>query len=147
LLFILFDSPQIYDDKVSVSYSKDLGLVRQVMEGAIPAFDILIGAHIGGIDVLEIYTTDIPHNYNMLNIYPSPFNNMTTVKLNIPFTQQIQISMYDFLENEVLQLTNSRFEAGIHAFQINGDSLLRGVCIVKAASEDDSESVKIVLLT
>jgi len=127
-----YDTQEVYDDEMSAYYAPNLGLVLSVMESPVPVFHTLIGAHISGVDVLNVENSIIANEYELLNIYPNPFNNRAVLKINIPVSEQVRIIMYDLSGKEVHIIANNHFKAGIHQFELNGMNLSSGVYFVKA---------------
>ena len=82
--------------------------------------------------------------------YPNPFNQMTTIKVNIPATQHVSMKVYDLLGHEVAILTDENLSPGEHIFywegnSKNGSSLANGLYVIRLQTENQSLSKTVVL--
>ncbi len=141
-----FDSPQMSDEETATWYSQNFGLIYSLMEYP-PSDQTLIGAHIGGEDVLEIASNEnIPSGFDLFDIYPNPFNNTAIIKMNVKINQFITIKMYDLLGKEVFTIGSDYYKAGKYHLQIDSKNLSSGVYIVNVIAQDYSKSKKVILL-
>lgn len=142
-----FDIPQVYDDEYATWYSENIGFIHEVYLGPQPVFHTIIGAYVGGENVLKNSEVELfPIDYNILSIYPNPFNNSATINISIPFELNLIIHLYDLLGKEVLTIIDKNFKPGKYQVGIDSENLSSGVYIVKAISNNYIESKKIVLL-
>lgn len=78
--------------------------------------------------------------------YPNPFNPVTTIRFEIPYTQEIELSLFDVLGREVKTLFNGIAPAGVITVDFNADNLASGVYIYRLKAEDFFISKKLMLM-
>jgi len=88
-----------------------------------------------------------PNSFEILNIYPNPFNPSTTIEFNLPKSEAITIQLYDIIGRKVLTvISNSVLNKGKHSFQINAKGLASGIYIIQLRNSQASLTKKITLL-
>ncbi len=85
-------------------------------------------------------------SYNLYQNYPNPFNPVTTIRFEVPFTQHVELKVYDVLGREVATLFNDTAPAGIVAVDLNADNLSSGVYIYTVKADNVLISKKMVLM-
>ena len=107
----------------------------------------------------NLYYTNIhfsPHNpptdLEMLNNYPNPFNNTTTIPFKINTNIKISIKIYNTLGKEVNTLiSNDTYSPGIHKISWagtdnNGREVSSGVYILELRSYNQRSFKKVLLI-
>ena len=85
-------------------------------------------------------------NYSLYQNYPNPFNPVTTIRFEVPFSQQVELSVFDMLGREVKVLYNDIAPAGIVTVDFNGEGLASGVYFYRLKTQDFVASKKLLLL-
>ena len=88
----------------------------------------------------------IPHPTSfILSAYPNPFNSKTTIRFNLPHSQDIELNVYNVLGERIETLTSGRHEAGEHAvmWQASGAS---GIYFIRLSGAEVNQTQKIMLL-
>ena len=98
-----------------------------------------------GIDLLED-SSFIPNQISIDNIYPNPFNPMTTITYNISSNQNIRINIYDLNGKIIKNLINRFHGVGEYTIDWNASLLPTGVYIVELKGDTEIISEKITLL-
>jgi hypothetical protein len=88
----------------------------------------------------------IPWQTELLPNYPNPFNPVTTIEFTIAHPQQIQLSVYNVLGQQVAVLTRGIRSAGIHQVQFDASTLSSGVYIYRLTAGDDVMNRKMILV-
>lgn len=96
------------------------------------------------VNVEELGITEF--NYTLHQNYPNPFNPITTIRFEVPFSQHVELSVFDMLGREVKVLYNDVAPAGIVAIDFNADGLSSGVYFYRLKTEDFIASKKLLLL-
>jgi hypothetical protein len=61
-----------------------------------------------------------PDNFVLFQNYPNPFNPTTQIKINIQYSEQVELSIYDLLGKKVNTLVNNQIPSGLHTIIWNG---------------------------
>ncbi len=85
-------------------------------------------------------------NYSLYQNYPNPFNPVTTIRFEVPFSQHVELSVFDMLGREVKVLYNDIAPAGIVTVDFNGEGLASGVYFYRLKTQDFAASKKLLLL-
>lgn len=129
--------------------AKAIGKVNQLIHGS--GYYELYGAIING----QIYgtITDVnednrsPETLNfVLNIYPNPFNNQTTVAFTLPFEQKVTIAVFNILGEKVISIADQIFSSGNHSIKLNLSGFTSGLYLLLFKSEYFEETKKLVLI-
>jgi hypothetical protein len=85
-------------------------------------------------------------NYTLYQNYPNPFNPITTIRFEVPFSQQVELAIFDMLGREVKILYNDIAPAGILTIDFNADGLSSGIYFYRIKTPEFTASKKLVLL-
>ena len=96
------------------------------------------------VNVEELGITEF--NYTLHQNYPNPFNPVTTIRFEVPFSQYVELSVFDMLGREVKVLYNDVAPAGIVTIDFNADGLSSGVYFYRLKTQDFIASKKLLLL-
>ena len=85
----------------------------------------------------------IPEKFELVNLYPNPFNPILTIKYNLDFEQNISIDIYNILGQQVNTLVDKKMSAGYHSVSWDGRNdngllLSSGIYFVKVATDNRS---------
>ena len=75
--------------------------------------------------------TRVINDFQLLNVYPNPFNAITTLNFVLPFDFQVSIKVYTLQGKEVATIVNSRLNTGYHSLVWNASNQSSGLYIVK----------------
>lgn len=85
-------------------------------------------------------------NYSLYQNYPNPFNPITTIRFEVPFSQHVELSVFDMLGREVKVLYDDLAPAGIVTLDFNANGLSSGVYFYRLKTQDFITSKKLLLL-
>jgi hypothetical protein len=92
----------------------------------------------------------IPDQISIQNIYPNPFNPVTMIEYNLPYTSNIKLTIYDMLGRQVEILYNGKQHLGNYMISWDASNYSSGVYFIKMNVGDSqspiSQSRKVVLL-
>ncbi|MBZ0266175.1 right-handed parallel beta-helix repeat-containing protein [bacterium] len=77
-----------------------------------------------------------PSSFKILSASPNPFNTTTRLRIEIPYTSNVTLTIYDLLGREVLQLIRDELSPGIHSVEFDGSSYAIGVYIAQVTVDD-----------
>tara|TARA_B100000315_G_scaffold260753_1_gene324843 strand:+ start:14269 stop:17295 length:3027 start_codon:yes stop_codon:yes gene_type:complete len=92
-----------------------------------------------------------PAGFSLDQNYPNPFNAQTTIPFQLPFTENVKMTVYNLLGQEVKTVLNEISPAGFSAVQWNGkntsgQNVHSGVYFVKLKAGSFSEVKKVLLI-
>jgi hypothetical protein len=85
-------------------------------------------------------------SYQLHQNYPNPFNPITTIRFEIPYSQIVELAIYDMLGREVKRLYDGEVPAGVLTIDFNAQGLASGVYIYRLKTENFIDSKKLILL-
>jgi len=75
---------------------------------------------------------NIPENYDLLDVYPNPFNSTARIKVNLPYDSQLKLSVCNILGQRVTSIMNEFFSMGQYDFSFNATDQASGIYFVQA---------------
>ncbi|MCF8240987.1 MAG: T9SS type A sorting domain-containing protein [Melioribacteraceae bacterium] len=87
-----------------------------------------------------------PNSFYLLRNYPNPFNPETIIEYSIPISTHVELVIYNFIGEKVIELENGLKESGLHSVNFNADNLSSGIYFVKLVTKSYQKSIKILLL-
>lgn len=87
-----------------------------------------------------------PSSFVISKVYPNPFNSQSNITLEIPWNDQINLSIFDVLGRRVKTLYNGQLGAGRYNFTFSSIDLSSGVYYMVATSSKESAMERVVLL-
>ncbi len=97
------------------------------------------------VPVEEKYLNQIQH-YELLQNYPNPFDQFTTISYFLPKSSNVRLTIYNLAGQVVKILVNEQKEPGIHKKIWTPDGVGSGVYFCKFSADKYSEVRKIVFL-
>jgi photosystem II stability/assembly factor-like uncharacterized protein len=97
------------------------------------------------VGVQNLYT-ELPHEHNLKNIFPNPFNPLTTITIEIAYNDHVKIIIYDMLGREVQVLLNKRMNAGTYKINFDASKLSSGVYICNLQTSKIQKSKTMILI-
>jgi cyclomaltodextrinase / maltogenic alpha-amylase / neopullulanase len=93
----------------------------------------------------------LPAVFTLYQNYPNPFNPSTTIEFNLSQDEHIRLRVFNILGEEVANLANSAYSAGVHKIQWNGCShqgvlASSGVYFVRLEAGTKADTKKIMLM-
>ena len=92
-----------------------------------------------------------PIEFSLMQNYPNPFNPITRIRYTVPIdekrkTQDVILTVYDILGNEVATLVNDEKPAGSYEVDFNAANLASGIYVYRLKTDSFTETKKMVLL-
>ena len=78
--------------------------------------------------------------------YPNPFNPSTTISFELAEANNVNLSVYNLIGNEVAVLENGRLKQGAHSYTFDASNLSSGTYIVRLQTNDFLNTQKITLV-
>jgi len=99
-----------------------------------------------GDNTVSIGDVETPANYSLSNNYPNPFNPSTMISYEIPTTEQVRLSVYNVLGQEVMVLVNDVQTAGAHNVQFQAGTLASGIYMYRLEAGSFTSTHKMILM-
>ncbi|MFA6618666.1 MAG: T9SS type A sorting domain-containing protein, partial [Candidatus Neomarinimicrobiota bacterium] len=88
----------------------------------------------------------VPESYELLTIYPNPFNPTTTIEYHLSTSGNVDLSIYNVLGMKEVTLFNNTREVGSYNLQFNAQSLGSGIYLCVLQVNNEIVSTKKLLL-
>ncbi len=88
----------------------------------------------------------LPNKYSLVNIYPNPFNPVTTIKYGLPDYVPVKIAVYDIWGRQVAILINNYESPGFHSLSWDASSYPSGLYFIRINSYTFTETRKVLLI-
>lgn len=88
----------------------------------------------------------LPTDYSLEQNYPNPFNPMTKIRYSVPFTDRINISIYNILGEMVTTLVNQIQEAGRYEIKFDATQFASGIYIYRMETSNYSSVKKMIVI-
>jgi hypothetical protein len=99
----------------------------------------------GSIGIQQI-STKIPQSYNLYQNYPNPFNPITNIKFDILRKDNVKLTIFNILGNEIISLINQTLQPGSYKVSWNGIDNPSGIYFYKLETNFFKETKKMILL-
>ena len=87
-----------------------------------------------------------PSQAALVSSYPNPFNPEATIRFDVRKSQQVRLSVFNELGQQVLVLVNGRVEAGQHEARLAAYGLPSGTYFVRLETDTGVATRSIVLM-
>ncbi|MCF7740466.1 MAG: DUF4623 domain-containing protein, partial [Candidatus Marinimicrobia bacterium] len=88
----------------------------------------------------------VPVEFNLSQNYPNPFNPTTNIRLALPKTAKVKLTMYNLLGQKVATIYEGRLKAGYHNVHFNASELSSGVYFYKIKAAEYNDVKKMTIL-
>ena len=85
-------------------------------------------------------------NYHISNIYPNPFNPITTITYDMPINSYVSIAVYDIAGKQIISLVDNFQTSGFHSINWNASNYPSGVYIIRLTSGKYRNARKVILI-
>ncbi|MBT7789657.1 MAG: T9SS type A sorting domain-containing protein, partial [Calditrichaeota bacterium] len=100
---------------------------------------------VGNVQSVETETVP-PSSMSLLEVYPNPFNSMTTIHYTTPNTSEVKLTIYDVVGRQIADLFVGTVESGGHSFVFDGSGFESGVYVVRMTNGGNDKYEKILLV-
>jgi hypothetical protein len=94
----------------------------------------------------SVEETQLPTEYALHQNYPNPFNPSTSIKFALVEAQQVKLTVYNMLGQEVTRLVNTRMQAGYHTINFDASHLASGVYFYRLETPAYTNMKKMVMI-
>ncbi|MDP8206026.1 MAG: choice-of-anchor D domain-containing protein [Candidatus Electryonea clarkiae] len=97
-------------------------------------------------DVGQEISGNLPSRFEIISIYPNPFNPETSIQVALPQTSELRISVYNVLGEQVAIVARGRYQAGTESFFFDGSNLSSGIYFINAIVPGRMNELKKIIL-
>lgn len=150
-LSIAFDSTEIITSNVMVpagrlnNDSAYFWRVRTYNPGGNSSWSNLWSFRIAPIGI-TLQSNQIPKVFRLYNNYPNPFNPLSKIRLDIPFSCHTKLSIFDILGREIKIIVNQVLLPGVYIVVFDASDYPSGIYFYRMITESYSETKKMVLV-
>ena len=87
-----------------------------------------------------------PSQVALVSSYPNPFNPEATIRFDVSKSQQVRLSVFNELGQQVMVLVNGRLEAGQHEARLAAYGLPSGAYFVRLETDTGVVTRTVVLM-
>jgi len=95
--------------------------------------------------VSKLINTNI-NNFNIIKIFPNPFNSKTEIIFDVPYESYIELSLYNLNGQLIENLANKDFAEGRFLLEWDAKNYSSGIYFVKMTTKNFTKTKKITLL-
>ncbi len=105
----------------------------------------------GGISRNEIpvgiipVSGSVPSKFNLVQNFPNPFNPSTTIRFDVPVSENVNLVVYDELGRQISVLVNEKMNPGSYKIDFEGTNLTSGVYFYKLTAGNYTDTRKMIL--
>ena len=100
---------------------------------------------LNGISLSSKYDGTMPVTYSIYNIYPNPFNPITSIEYSLPENADIELIVYNIQGRHIKTLIQCFQTAGYHSINWNAQNYPSGVYLIRLESNTYNKTQKVVL--
>jgi hypothetical protein len=89
---------------------------------------------------------ELPEEFKLEQNYPNPFNPITSISFTLPESQDVKLNIYNSLGQKIIELLNSRLNAGHHIYEWNAEDFASGVYFYEVKTQNYNSFKKMILL-
>ncbi|MBN1464664.1 T9SS type A sorting domain-containing protein [candidate division KSB1 bacterium] len=136
-------------------YSADLPYLGSIHEIAIfnkalsdEEVDFLYNAGVNGFPVSSVKSKEaqLPKEFTLSQNHPNPFNPTTAIRYTLNQSEQVKLTVYDLLGNEVALLVDEFQDSGEHGITFNAQGLTSGVFFYQLRTETGTLTKKMIVM-
>lgn len=94
----------------------------------------------------SICVNEVISGFNLLSVYPNPFNPISTIRFSLTETGYISLKIFNLMGQPVAELLNSVLPAGLHEVEFQGENLASGKYFIRLQAGDQVRISTMTLL-
>ncbi|MDP8205391.1 MAG: C25 family cysteine peptidase [Candidatus Electryonea clarkiae] len=88
----------------------------------------------------------IPAKFSLHQNYPNPFNPTTVLRFDLPKSVHVQLTVYNVLGQQVMQVIDQQLQAGFHSRSIDFSDMASGLYFYTIKAGEFEQSKKMIIL-
>jgi len=89
---------------------------------------------------------ELPSDYDLVSVYPNPFNSTTKITYNLPYGSYVSLSLFDLSGREAKTVVNSYQPSGTHTTILNSNNLVTGTYFIQLAASGKTAKRSVILI-
>ena len=102
--------------------------------------------NISYVGTLSTNNSEIPNHFGLNNIYPNPFNPITTIEFFVPNNMLFDLSIYNIQGRIIENIFRNHLGTGSQSISYNAKELSSGIYFVQLKTSSFTDYSKIVLI-
>ena len=94
---------------------------------------------------IEIQSSDIPNDYNLLQNFPNPFNPITKIQFTLPKESHAVLTIHNIMGQEIAVLVDKRLQAGTYIYNLKASDLPSGTYFYRLQTGTFKQTKKLIL--
>ena len=95
---------------------------------------------------INIISTEMPKDFKLYHNFPNPFNPVTFIKFDLPYSSFIKIEIFDLLGKKIEVLVNQYLQAGSYMTNWDAFNVSSGVYFYRFESEKFTDIKKMIVV-
>lgn len=100
----------------------------------------------GGVRGDQSAAKSVPHDYDLAQNFPNPFNPSTVIQYAIPVKSHVLLTVHNLLGQVVSTIVNGEQEAGLHEVKFEAINLASGVYLYRLEAGKFVQTRKLTLI-
>jgi hypothetical protein len=96
-------------------------------------------------NVIEV-TVNGPTEFQLAQNYPNPFNPETQIRVEVPITSYVNLSVYNLIGEKVITIIDETLEQGVYVKSFSGENFPSGIYLYRLTSGNYSITKKMTLI-
>lgn len=96
-------------------------------------------------DIIEV-TFGLPQKYELMQNYPNPFNPVTTIKFSLPVEDNVKLTIFNILGEELQVIINGKLNCGVHQYKFDASTLPSGIYLYQLNTDNFTDTKKLILM-
>ncbi|MGZ4019785.1 MAG: T9SS type A sorting domain-containing protein, partial [Flavisolibacter sp.] len=94
----------------------------------------------------ETEAQELNHDFALFQNHPNPFNTVTIISYQLPFTTHVQLNIYNTVGQEVMKLVDEVETEGTKTVQVNASGLSKGIYYYRLTAGTFSQVRKMMVV-
>ena len=95
---------------------------------------------------IEIQSSNIPEDYDLLQNFPNPFNPFTKIQFTLRKEGHVLLKIFDIMGREIAVLVDNKLQAGTYIYNWNATNLPNGVYFYRLQAGSFKQTKKLILM-
>ena len=113
--------------------------------------ETVVPIYLGGIKTEVADVNKLPTSFDLEQNFPNPFNSLTRIRFSLPSSSRIRLKIKNSIGQDVITMSDSEFDAGIHTLYWDGKNdegvdCSSGIYFISLGVQKWNKIIKAILL-